>query len=216
MRIAVLISGSGSNLQALIDASRAGRIAGDIVGVLSNRPDAYGLTRAKRAGINAEVIDDRCFNGTTEFCSAIGLTLQAWSPDLVVLAGFMKILDAPLTEQWHGKMLNIHPSLLPKYPGLHTHRRVLEAGDKTHGCSIHFVTAELDGGPIIAQAATKVFPNDTEQTLRQRVQTLEHQLYPLVVSWYCDGRLALNNNEVYLDDKKVPATGLRITFDGDV
>ncbi|RMH44249.1 MAG: phosphoribosylglycinamide formyltransferase [Gammaproteobacteria bacterium] len=216
MRIAVLISGSGSNLQALIDACRAGRIAGDIVGVLSNRPDAYGLTRATRAGIDTEVIDDKSFNGTTEFCSAIGLTLQAWSPDLVVLAGFMKILDASLTEQWHGKMLNIHPSLLPKYPGLHTHRRVLEAGDKMHGCSIHFVTAELDGGPIIAQAATKVFPNDTEQTLQQRVQTLEHQLYPLVVSWYCDGRLALKNNEVYLDDKKVPATGMRITFDGDV
>jgi len=198
-RIAVLISGSGSNLQAIMDATRTGEIAGEIVLVLSNRPGAAGLTRARQAGIPAEVIDHQPFDTRAAYDQALGQRLAALEPDLIVLAGFMRILTDPLVRTFSGQMINIHPSLLPAYRGLHTHERAIAAGETQHGCSVHYVIPELDAGPVIAQAAIPLTPNDTPATLQARVQAMEHQLYPQVVSWIADGRVALHNDQVWLD-----------------
>jgi len=208
-RIVVLISGSGSNLQAILDQTRAGSINGEIVAVISNRPDAYGLTRAEQAGVDARLLDHRPFADRERFDQALMELIDSYCPDLVVLAGFMRILTPELVRHYHGRLFNIHPSLLPKYKGLHTHQRALEAGDERHGCSVHFVTEELDGGPIILQASVKIAADDTADSLQQRVHRLEHQIYPLAVEWFCSDRLTLTDNGVMLDGEPLPATGFQ-------
>lgn len=181
MNIAILVSGNGSNLQALIDFG----LSGKIVGVLSNQANAYALERAKQANIATAVISHKDFLNRESFDEQIHQQLLAWNVDLVVLAGFMRILSATFVEQWSGKMVNIHPSLLPAYKGMHTHRRVLHSGDTLHGCTVHFVTPELDSGQAIAQGILQVKPHDDENTLAQRVHQIEHFIYPQVVEWIC-------------------------------
>ena len=200
-RIVVLISGSGSNLQALIDAAEMGGINGHIVAVISNKPDVYGLTRAQNAKIPTEVVDHTAFDGRQAFEAELSKVINRYSPDLIVLAGFMRILNSEFVQPYEGKMLNIHPSLLPKYKGLHTHRRALENGDTEHGVSVHFVTSELDGGPVIAQRTVKVEKSDTEQSLQAKVQQQEHQLYPEVVARFCNDRLEYKDGKAYMDKK---------------
>ncbi|WP_168541737.1 phosphoribosylglycinamide formyltransferase [Acinetobacter sp. A2] len=185
IKIAVLVSGSGSNLQALIDAN----LSGHIVGVISNKPDAYALTRAQNAGIPTAVIEHKQYPDRETFDEVMHQQLLAWNVDLVVLAGFMRILSAKFVQAWEGKMLNIHPSLLPHYKGMHTHQRVLNTGDTLHGCTVHYVTAELDAGPALAQGVLQVNLHDTPESLANRVHVLEHLIYPQVVEWICNGSL---------------------------
>lgn len=210
-RIVVLISGSGSNLQAIIDRMDAGRIDGRIAAVISNRPDAFGLTRATRAGIDARVLEHKGFPDRLAFDQALQTMIDSYRPDLVVLAGFMRILTPEFVRHYAGRLVNIHPSLLPKYKGLHTHQRALEAGDTEHGCTVHFVTEELDGGPLIVQAPTPVHAEDNADSLQQRVHQLEHQIYPLTVEWFCAGRLHLGEEGVLLDGQPLPPSGYRYT-----
>ena len=204
--IVVLISGKGSNLQALIDQSDA--CGYRVAGVVCNNPAAYGLQRAANAGIPAVVVEHRRFPNRAAFDDALFEAISGFTPDLVVLAGFMRILGAAFVQRQAGRILNIHPSLLPKYTGMHTHRRVLEAGDSEHGVSVHFVNENLDGGPIIARSRIAVRDDDGEQSLAERVHQLEHDLYPRVVGWYAAGRLRLRASSVYLDSGKLPATGI--------
>lgn len=203
MRIVVLISGSGSNLQAIIDGSNDGRINGNVVAVISNRPDVKGLERAHNHGIEAITLDHRNFDTREAFDLALAQRIDQFEPELVILAGFMRILTPAFTGRYLGRMLNIHPSLLPKYPGLHTHKRALEAGDKEHGVTVHFVTAELDGGPAVAQARVPVLNNDTESSLAERILVQEHRIYPLVAGWFCEGRLTLQGNTALLDSTPI-------------
>ncbi|MGE3921250.1 MAG: phosphoribosylglycinamide formyltransferase [Gammaproteobacteria bacterium] len=181
LRLIVLISGHGSNLQAIIDAIANRMLNAEIMLVISNRADAYGLLRAKQAGIMTEVVSVKQLSDRQKFDEALIKLIEPFTPDLVLLAGFMHILPSEFVRHFAGKILNIHPSLLPKYPGLHTHRQVLAAGDKEHGCTVHYVTEDLDAGPIIAQEKCEVLPNDTEDMLRERVLKLEHQLYVKVL-----------------------------------
>lgn len=201
--IVVLISGNGSNLQAIIDSVQNGAINGRVSAVISNKPAAYGLERAEKANIPAIAVDHTQFASRADFEQALIQTIDQYQPDLLVLAGFMRILSSEFVQHYLGKMLNIHPSLLPKYPGLHTHRRVLESGDKEHGTSVHFVTAELDGGPIIAQRSFHVTADDTEESLQQKIQQQEHKLYPEVVGWFCSARLQFKDGLAWLDQKPV-------------
>jgi phosphoribosylglycinamide formyltransferase-1 len=189
--IVVLISGRGSNLNAIIDAMDAGELPVEIRAVISNRPEAPGLQRAALAGIRTIVIDHACHPDRSAFDRALGETIDALQPALVVLAGFMRILTPEFVEHFRGRLLNIHPSLLPAFPGLHTHQRALEAGCSEHGASVHFVTATVDGGPVIAQARVPVRPGDTATTLAERVLQQEHRLYPMVIRWYAEQRLDL-------------------------
>lgn len=198
-RILVLISGGGTNLQALIDATRDDEFPGGIVAVISNKPDAGGLTRAQHARIPTESLDHRQYPDRHSFDQALMAHIDAYQPDLVVLAGFMRILTSDFVRHYHGRLLNIHPSLLPRYPGLHTHRQALAAGDAEHGATVHFVTEELDGGPGILQTRVPILPNDTEASLAARVLTEEHRIYPEVVRWFCEGRLVLDENTVVFD-----------------
>lgn len=207
--VVVLISGSGSNLQALIDAIAAG-LPARIGAVISNRADAYGLVRAQNAGIATAVLDHKGFDGREAFDRALIERIDAQQPDLVVLAGFMRILSAEFVRHYAGRLLNIHPSLLPRYKGLHTHQRALEAGDAEHGCSVHFVTEELDGGPLVVQAVVPVLDGDTPDILAQRVQRGEHHIYPLAVHWFAEGRLRLGEQGVELDGQPLPASGRQI------
>jgi phosphoribosylglycinamide formyltransferase 1 len=207
-RIVVLISGSGSNLQALID--RMDRTQSEIVAVLSNRADAFGLQRAHAAGIETRVLNHREFPDRLSFDRAMIQALDAFAPDLVVLAGFMRILSGEFVTHFHGRLLNIHPSLLPKYKGLDTHARALEAGDTEHGATVHFVTEELDGGPIVLQAGVPVLAGDTPTLLAARVQEQEHRMYPLVVDWFASGRLRLMEGHAQLDGQRLGPTGLRL------
>ncbi len=199
--IVVLISGSGSNLQAIIDAIRDDGLPGEIRAVISNRPDAYGLVRARAANIPAEVIDHTTFNNRTEYEVALQQLIDQYSPALVVLAGYMRILGAAFVEHYQGRMLNIHPSLLPEFPGLNTHQRALDAAVAAHGASVHLVTNELDGGPVIIQAAVPLLPNDDATVLAERVQTQEHQIYPLAIRWFAEGRLTVKAGDILLDQK---------------
>lgn len=209
-RLAVLISGSGTNLQAILDAIATGKLNANIAVVLSNKCDAGGLERARQAGIPTEVLDHRQFDSREAFDQAMIDALSPYQPETVVLAGFMRILSEVFVRHYTGKLINIHPSLLPKYRGLHTHARALEAGDREHGCSIHFVTEELDGGPLIAQARVEIVANDTPDSLSNRVQIQEHQLYPLVLQWRAEQRLTLNEQGVMLDGKPLPEQGYQI------
>ncbi len=199
MNIVVLISGSGSNLQAIMDACQSGMIAGRVVGVLSNKADAYGLVRAQQAGIATEVIYHKDFANRESFDFAMQQRIDKWQPDVIVLAGFMRILTPAFVQHFAAKLINIHPSLLPLYKGLHTHRRVMASGDNRHGCSVHFVNHELDGGAVIAQAIFDVLPQDNEQTLTQSVHKHEHLLYPQVLSWLASGRLSFQQAVPMLD-----------------
>lgn len=198
-KIAVLVSGSGTNLQAIIDAVHAGKIHGKIVAVLSDRGNILGLERAEKANIPTKVVNYKSFENAEIYNNTLLETIQSVEPDLIVLAGYMRIIGDQILHAYPWKILNIHPSLLPKYPGLHTHKRAIEAGDAEHGTSVHFVTGELDGGPIIAQAKVKILPNEDETSLKSRVQAEEHRLYPQVIAWFCDGRLQVKNHCVLLD-----------------
>ena len=201
MRIAVLVSGNGSNLQALIDAQHGKQLSGQIVGVLSNKADAYALQRAEKANIATTVISHKDYPNRESFDDAMHQQLLAWQIDLVILAGFMRILTPNFVSQWQGKMLNIHPSLLPFYKGMNTHQRVLNTGDRLHGCTVHFVTAELDAGQSIAQSVIQVSLQDTAESLAQRVHQLEHFIYPQVAQWLCNGQLTWENGQAYFNQK---------------
>jgi len=205
--VVVLLSGSGSNLQALIDSNSASNGPVRIRAVISNRADAYGLERAKAAGIDTAVLAHSGFDGREAFDAALMALIDGFAPDLVVLAGFMRILSGGFVRHYQGRLLNIHPSLLPKYKGLHTHQRALEAGDAEHGCSVHFVTEELDGGPLVVQAVVPVAADDSAQTLAQRVHLQEHQIYPLAVRWFAEGRLRLGEHGALLDGQPLAASG---------
>ncbi|WP_411378899.1 phosphoribosylglycinamide formyltransferase [Pseudomonas sp. MPB26] len=205
--VVVLLSGTGSNLQALIDSTRTGNSPVRIAAVLSNRSDAYGLQRARDAGIATRSLDHKTFEGREAFDSALIELIDAFNPKLVVLAGFMRILSADFVRHYEGRLLNIHPSLLPKYKGMHTHQRALDAGDREHGCSVHFVTEELDGGPLVVQAVVPVESNDSAQSLAQRVHTQEHRIYPLAVRWFAEGRLILGDQGALLDGQLLAASG---------
>lgn len=205
--VVVLISGSGSNLQALIDSVAHDGNPARIAAVICNRAGAYGLERAKQAGIATELLDHKQFDGREAFDAVLIQAIDAHQPDLVVLAGFMRILTPGFVQHYAGRLLNIHPSLLPKHKGLHTHQRAIEAGDSEHGCSVHFVTEELDGGPLVVQAVLPVMADDTAESLAQRVHQQEHQIYPLAVRWFAEGRLRLGAQGAMLDGQPLPASG---------
>jgi len=213
-RLAVLISGAGSNLQAILDAIDAGELPARVSLVLSNKAGAAGLARAERAGVPAQAIDHRGFADRARFDQAMIERIDAHGADTVVLAGFMRILSPGFVRHYQGRLINIHPSLLPKYPGLNTHARALEAGDREHGCSLHFVTDELDGGPLIAQARFPVAANDTAETLSEKVQAREHRLYPQVLRWRAQQRLQMTDQGVELDGERLPAQGFQMDTHG--
>jgi phosphoribosylglycinamide formyltransferase-1 len=198
-RITILISGRGSNMVSIIDAAAAGRIEGAVTHVISNRPDARGLALARERGIATTIVDHRAFASRDAFDAALADAIDAGEPDLVVLAGFMRILGADFVHRYTGRMLNIHPSLLPLYPGTDTHRRALTDRATRHGCTVHFVTPDVDGGPIVAQADVRVLPGDDPATLAARVLEQEHRLLPDVVGWFCAGRLTLDGGRVCID-----------------
>jgi len=206
-RVVVLISGSGSNLQALIDDCQKPQSPAQIVAVLANRFDAGGLERAKAAGIAHEWVDHRAFADRETFENGLRGRIDNHSPDLVVLAGFMRVLTADFVRHYQGRLLNIHPSLLPAYKGLHTHQRVLAAGDGEHGCSVHFVSEALDGGPLIARAKVPVLAGDNAETLAARVLQQEHRIYPQIVRFFAEGRLKLEGERVVLDGEVLPPQG---------
>jgi phosphoribosylglycinamide formyltransferase 1 len=199
-RLVILISGRGSNLAAILDAEHAGTIRGQVVSVISNRPDAAGLALAAARGIPTTVVDERHYpdRGPKTFEHALTEAIDALSPDLVVLAGFMRILSAELVSRYQGRMLNIHPSLLPAYPGLRTHQRALADGVKVHGCTVHFVTSQVDHGPIVAQAAVAVRDDDDATSLAARVLDAEHRILVAAVRWFCDDRLAIDGARVHV------------------
>ena len=199
LRIAILASGRGSNFRALLAARERGELPVEFVLVASDKPDAPVLQLAQNAGVPAMVLDPRDYADRRAYDFALFDRIAASKPDLLVLAGFMRIIDGEALKPWAGRMINIHPSLLPKYRGLHTHRRALKAGDLEHGASVHYVTAELDGGPVIAQAALPVQNSDDEITLAARLLPLEHQLLPAVVALIAAGRLALGEQGITFD-----------------
>lgn len=205
--IVVLISGQGSNLQAIIDACASGFIPGTVRAVISNKSKAYGVTRASSAGILTEIISHKNYASREQYDRALIKAINQYEPDLVVLAGFMRILSAEFVQQFRGKLLNIHPSLLPKYQGLNTYQRAIDAKETEHGCSVHFVTEQLDGGPVILQAKVPVFPEDTAETVAERVHEQEHSVYPLVIKWFCQNRLEQRNEQAWLDGQLLSAQG---------
>jgi len=209
MNLAVFISGSGSNLQAFIDASQSGQLDARLALVLSNRADAYGLQRAAEAGIDTLTVDHRDYSRREDFDQALLQALAPYAVDLVILAGFMRILTPVFINAYRGKLLNIHPSLLPKYPGLNTHQRALDAGDEETGATVHFVTEELDVGPPILQARVPIVDGDDAATLAARVLEQEHKLYPAAAQWFAQGRLRLNGATALLDGAPIPAGGMR-------
>lgn len=208
-KIVVLISGSGSNLQAIIDAISAKRIDGTISAVISNRPDVFGLERAEKAAINTQVLDHKAFASREAFDAELMSLIDQHQPDLVVLAGFMRILTAEFVRHYQGRMLNIHPSLLPKYKGLDTHQRAIDAGEEEHGCTVHFVTEELDGGPAAIQGTVSIDSNDSADSLQQKVHKVEHQIYPYAVELFCADRLKWTEQAVLLDNEPLSESGFR-------
>lgn len=206
--IVVLVSGRGSNLQALIDAVRDGRLPAAIRAVISNEPGAPALARARTAGIPIYVVNHRDFPSREQFDRALIERIDACEPRLVVLAGFMRILGPEFIAHYAGRLINIHPSLLPAFPGLDTHARALQSGARIHGASVHFVTREVDGGPVIVQAAVPVLPHDSPETLAERVLAEEHRIYPLAVGWFLAGRLTVRDGRVLLDGEQRPEQGL--------
>lgn len=208
-RLAVLLSGEGSNLQALIDATQNGILKAEIVLVVSNKVDAGGLKRAQSSGIENIVVDNLQYPDRRSFDCVLESKLKKYNLDLIILAGFMRILTSDFVEAFAGRIINIHPSLLPKYRGLHTHQQALDAGDKIAGATVHFVTSELDGGPSIIQAVIPVLKNDTVDVLAKRILVKEHQIYPLAVKLFCEGRLSLTDEKAVFDSVILPKNGLR-------
>jgi len=209
-KIVVLISGSGSNLQALVDKLHQQQIDGqqvEIVAVISNKADAYGLERAREANIPAILVESKGVASREAYDALLSAELDKLQPDLILLAGFMRILTTDFVNQYQGKMLNIHPSLLPKYQGVNTHQRAIDAGDKEHGASVHFVTPELDSGPTVLQAKVPIFAEDTAQDLAERVLTQEHQIYALAAAWFVSGRLTMQGQFAHLDGNKLEQFG---------
>jgi phosphoribosylglycinamide formyltransferase-1 len=210
MKIAVLISGSGSNLQAFIDDAASGRLSAEIALVVSNRADAFGLQRAADAGIATAVVDHKSYENREDFDQALLDALAPHSVDLVILAGFMRILTPVFISTYSGRLLNIHPSLLPKYTGLHTHQRAIDAGDEWGGATVHFVTEELDGGPPIVQARVPILSGDDADALAARVLEKEHRIYPLAAQWFAQGRLSLDERGAILDGEALGPGGYRL------
>lgn len=206
--IVILISGRGSNMEALIAARDAGLLPVNIAAVISNRPDAAGLATAAQAGIATCHLDHKAFAGREAFDAALAARIDDFSPDLVVLAGFMRILGEGFVRHYEGRLMNIHPSLLPSFPGLHTHQRALEEGVRIHGCTVHFVTPTLDHGPVIIQAAVPVLDSDSESSLAARVLRQEHRIYPQAVRWFAEGRLRLDGGCVRLAADLAESTAL--------
>ncbi len=206
-RITVLLSGRGSNLSALLDAMQDGTLGGEITRVITNVPDAPGRDIARARGVADTTLDHRAFATRAAFDSALSDAVAAEQPDLVVLAGFMRVLCEPFVRRYENRLINVHPSLLPLYPGLHTHRRALADGARVHGCTVHFVTPEVDGGPIIAQARVPVLDGDDEATLAARVLAQEHILLPEAVRWFCGNRLVIAGGQVRVNGlpQSVPA-----------
>lgn len=205
-KLVVLVSGNGSNLQAIIDRCH-GQNGVEIAAVIANKEDAYGLIRAEKAGIDALVVTSKGMPDRNQYESQLMVAIDKYAPDLIVLAGFMRILTPAFVRHYQGKMLNIHPSLLPKYTGLNTHQRAIDAGDKEHGTSVHFVTEELDGGPVILQARVPIFDDDDSESVSARVQEQEHRIYPLVVNWFCQGRLKMADGQAILDGETLGPSG---------
>ncbi|MDR5901350.1 phosphoribosylglycinamide formyltransferase [Halomonas icarae] len=210
-RVVVLISGNGSNLQALIDAQTHDELGGEIVAVVSNEPEAYGLTRAREAGIDAVVLPHREYESRDAYDGALIKVIERHEPDLVVLAGFMRILTPRFVQRFMGRLINIHPSLLPDYQGLNTHARALADGVTQHGCSVHFVTEELDGGPVLMQAVVELAGEESEETLKEKVHAREHLIYPIAVKWCLEGRLQFTGQGGTLDGTPLPPHGLRMS-----
>jgi phosphoribosylglycinamide formyltransferase 1 len=209
-KVVVLISGSGSNLQALMDKLHQQQIQNqqvEIVAVISNKADAYGLQRATDANIPAIVVESKGVASREQYDALLAAELDKLQPDLILLAGFMRILTPEFVNQYQGKMLNIHPSLLPKYPGVNTHQRAIDAGDKEHGATVHFVTPELDSGPTVLQAKVPIFSEDTAQDLSERVLTQEHQIYALAATWFLTNRLIMQGQQACLDGKALDERG---------
>lgn len=205
-RLAVLVSGQGRNLQAILDAIAAGTVPAVAAGVISNRADAPGLARARRAGVATRVVPHADFPDRTRFDAALGEALDALRPDIVAMAGFMRVLGDELVGRFRGRLVNIHPSLLPKYRGLHTHRRVLEAGDTEHGASVHFVTEELDGGPVAIQGRFSVAPQDDERTLAERVmREVELKIFPQTLAWLARGELRFADGTAHFRGRPLAA-----------
>ncbi len=204
--LVILISGRGSNMEAIL----AARLPARIVAVISNNPGARGLATARKQGVATAVVDHRAFPDRAAFDAALAAEIALYRPDLVVLAGFMRILTQGFIGRYRGRLLNIHPSLLPAFPGLDTHRRALEAGVRIHGCTVHFVTPAVDSGPIVVQAAVPVLPGDTEKALAARVLREEHRIYPQAIRWFCEGRLRLAaGGRVVVKAVRTPKTALR-------
>ncbi len=209
-RVTVLISGRGSNLAALIDTERRGALGGHITTVVSNRADAGGLKIAAANGIATRVVDHRDYAERDAFDHALAAVIDASEPDLVVLAGFMRILGPAFVGRYDGRMINVHPSLLPSYTGLHTHRRALADGVRIHGCTVHFVTGDVDHGPVIAQGAVPVHDDDDEAALAARVLEVEHRLLPAAVRAFCEGRLVIAGRRVCVNGQSIPAGTLEV------
>ncbi|BFM48813.1 phosphoribosylglycinamide formyltransferase [Marinomonas sp. THO17] len=207
--IVVLISGSGSNLQALIDQSLQGKLDVEIKAVISNKADAFGLERAKKANIPNHALSHKEFESREAFDLALQELIDQYQPKLVVLAGFMRILTETFTQHYEGRMLNIHPSLLPKFKGLNTHQRAIDAQEAEHGVSVHFVSSELDAGAVILQASTPIAATDNADSLAQKVHALEHVIYPLAVKWFSEERLILQQGKALLDGETLEETGVR-------
>ena len=206
--IVILISGRGSNMEALVRALETEGWPARIAAVISNKPEAKGLEFAAARGIPTAVVANKEYASRAEFDAALQETIDRFAPDLVVLAGFMRILTAPFVEHYAGRMLNIHPSLLPLFPGLGTHQQAIDAGEKEHGATVHFVTAELDHGPVVAQARVPVLPDDTEDTLSARVLVEEHKLYPYAVRLFVEDRLSIENGEVRINEAPAETTSI--------
>ena len=205
LRVVVLVSGRGSNLQAIAARADAGELPVRIEAVVSDRVDAGALDWARARGIATSVLSPRDFPDREAYGRALGDIVESHAPQLVVLAGFMRILSDEFVLRFSGRMLNIHPSLLPRYAGLHTHRRALAAGDREHGASVHFVTPELDGGPVVLQARVPILPGDDEASLAARVLREEHVIYPRCVGWFAAGRVAMRDGAAWLDGKRLDA-----------
>jgi phosphoribosylglycinamide formyltransferase-1 len=206
--IVILISGRGSNMEALLAAVARNELPVRIAAVISNRPDAKGLQTAAAQGVPTAVVDHKGYAGREAFDAALAECIDGYAPDLVVLAGFMRILTEAFVRHYEGRLLNIHPSLLPSFPGLHTHQRALEEGVRIHGCTVHFVTPALDHGPVVVQAAVPVLDGDDEAALAARVLQQEHIVYPLAVRWFAEGRLRLDGGRVRLDAERSVPTAL--------
>lgn len=215
IKLVVLVSGNGSNLGAIIKEIQLGSLNAEICTVISNRPDAYGLTRARDANIPVTVINHEDYENREAFDLALMQCIDKSQPDLIILAGFMRILSDDFVEHYLGRMINIHPSLLPKYQGLNTHQRVLEAGEKEHGVTVHYVTPELDSGPIILQAKVPVLEGDDEKTLEERIHRAEHQIYPEAIRRIATGQVTFRESEVYYDNKPVDSKDCQFKVKSD-